>query len=692
MPEQYPHTNRLISEKSPYLLQHAHNPVDWHPWGEEAFNKARNEDKPIFLSIGYATCHWCHVMEKESFENQKVADALNQTFINIKVDREELPEVDQLYMDFAQAIMSSSAGWPLNVFLTPQLFPFFATTYLPPKSTHEMPGIIELVDQIHELWNGEGREKIINQAQQIVEIFQGAVQVYGTDLPDKSYAALAVDTLLKHTDTVYGGLKGPPKFPMGYQHSLLMHYSYLESDSRPMFIAEKTLEMMYRGGIYDHLGGGFSRYSVDEQWLVPHFEKMLYDNALLAESYCDAWKATKRPLYKKVCCETLDYVLKHLTSSEGGFYSAEDADSEGEEGKFYTWTIDEIEKVLGEEDGELFCQVFGVTSIGVFEGKNILHLASSLEEFAADQGFELGVLESKIDQLREKLYQHRERRVHPFKDDKVLSSWNGLMIYAMIDAGKAFNEKRFVDAALKAALFIYEHLWVEGVLYRRYREGAVNYQAGLDEYAFMIRASLALFEAGGGFRWLKWAMEMEEILRFSFKAEGGAFYQTDGKDPNLILRQCQFPDGAEPSGNAVHCENLLKLWMMTYDPRYKQQAEDILKTVKEFLEGSSPGYCYHYRNILRYYQVNAPTIVIALNKNLDCRSELERIFFETYLPHRAIIWSDPNDQNLFEYLPAVKGQPAIKGQTTVYICHDRICEKPLVDLDEIKDIIGKLYN
>lgn len=692
MSEQHPHTNRLISEKSPYLLQHAHNPVDWHPWGEEAFRKAREEDKPIFLSIGYATCHWCHVMEKESFENQEVANSLNQAFICIKVDREELPEVDQLYMDFAQAIMSSSAGWPLNVFLTPQLFPFFATTYLPPKSTHEMPGIVELVDQIHELWKGEGKEKIIDQAQQIVEVFQSAVLVYGSDLPDKKYTTLAVDSLLKHSDTVYGGLKGAPKFPMGYQHTLMMHYSYLENDSRPMFIVEKTLDMMYRGGIYDHLGGGFSRYSVDEQWLVPHFEKMLYDNALLAESYCDAWKATKRPLYKKVSCDILDYVLNHLTSPEGGFYSAEDADSEGEEGKFYTWTIDEIERVLGEDDAELFCQVFGVTSIGSFEGKNILHLPSSLQEVAADQGFEFQALESKIDLLRQKLYQHREKRVHPFKDDKILSSWNGLMIHAMIEAGKAFNEPRFVNAAVNAAMFIFERLWQEGALYRRYREGAVDYRAGLDEYAFMIRACLALFEAGCGTRWIKWAMEMEEILRGSFKAEGGAFYQTDGTDPNLILRQCQFSDGAEPSGNAVHCENLMKLAMMTYDPRYKQQAEDILKTAKGFIEGHSPGYCFHYRNILRFYQVNAPTIVVALNTNNDNRNELERIFFETYLPHRTIIWSESNNKELFEWIPSVKGQPAVNGRTTVYICHDRVCEKPLVDLDEIKESIGKLYN
>lgn len=692
MTEKHPFTNRLITEMSPYLLQHARNPVDWYPWGEEAFRKAREEDKPIFLSIGYATCHWCHVMEKESFESQDVAQALNQGFINIKVDREELPEVDQLYMDFAQAIMSSSAGWPLNLFLTPDLYPFFATTYLPPRTAQGMPGIKELADQIQKLWKGGERDQILDQARQIVEIFQSAVITYGTDIPDKSYASIAIDNLLKHFDTVYGGLKGAPKFPMGYQYALMMHHSYLERDSRPMYIVEKTLNMMYRGGIYDHLGGGFSRYSVDEQWLVPHFEKMLYDNALLIDSYCDAWKATKRPIYKNVGCEVVEYILNHLTSPEGGFYSAEDADSEGEEGKFYTWTIDEVEEVLGVDDGELFCQVFGLTSQGNFEGKNILHLPSSYEEYAHDRRLDLSSFEEKIKSLRLKLYQHREKRVRPFKDDKILSSWNGLMIHSMLEAGRAFHEPRYVDAAVAAASFVREKLWMNGVLFRRYREGAVDFHGGLDEYAFMLRATLSLFEAGCGTKWLQWAMEIEELLRLTFKAEEGAFYQTNGMDPNLILRQCLFSDGAEPSGNAVHCENLLRLAMITYDPSYRKQAEDILKAAKGFLEYSSPGYCFHYRNLLRYHQRNAPTIIVALNHNNEGRSELERMLFETYLPHRAIIWVEPNDKILFELIPAIKGQPTLQERTTVYLCHNQVCEKPMVDIDEVKTAIGKLYN
>jgi len=687
MTEQHPYTNKLISEKSPYLLQHAHNPVDWHPWGSEAFDKARRENKPIFLSIGYATCHWCHVMEEESFENLEVAELLNQAFVNIKVDREEMPEVDQLYMDFAQAIMSSSAGWPLNVFITPDLRPFFATTYLPPRAESGMPGLVDLIRHIHELWEGEGKLQIESQAEQIVEIFQQNINILGSEIPEKSCIPLAVAALLQLSDPIWGGMKGAPKFPIGYQHLFLLHYSSQEKDSRPMFMVEKTLEMMYRGGIYDHLGGGFSRYSVDEEWMVPHFEKMLYDNALLADCYCETWKAAKRPLYERVCREVIDYVLLNLVGQEGGFLSAEDADSEGVEGKFYVWDIEEIHQVLGDDDAELFCNVYGVTSAGNFEGKNVLYLPEVIEQYANQNNLDLQELETTLEQLKKKLFSAREKREHPFKDDKVLSSWNGLMIHATVEAGKAFNEPRYVKAGVKAAQLIQDKLWNEGCLLRRYREGRADFPAGLNEYAYMIRAALTLFEAGCGTKWFEWALTMEQVLRNQFKGEGGAFYQTDGKDPHLLIRQCQFADGAEPSGNAVHCENLLRLYLMTYDPIYLRQAEDVFKAVKESLDRYPPGYSYHYRNLLRYYQTNAPTIIIALNQQQENRSELEKIFFTRFMPHRALVWVDQSDNRLFELIPGIKGQPPQQGRTTVYICSNRVCEKPLT---EIKDVIDKL--
>ncbi len=364
--------NRLIHQKSPYLLQHAHNPVDWYAWEEAAFKAAKDQDKPIFLSIGYATCHWCHVMERESFENLEVAQLMNQTFINIKVDREELPEVDGLYMEFAQSMMAGAGGWPLNILLTPSLEPFFSTTYLPPYSSHGLMGLTDLIQRIGTLWGSEERNKILSQAEKIVELFSSHISPKGEEIPRQEQIAATIELLYKMADPVYGGIKGAPKFPVGYQNSLLMRYYKETQDHRALFLVDRTLDMMHRGGIYDHLGGGFSRYSVDEKWLVPHFEKMLYDNAILAQSYLEAWKLTKKPIYRRICEEILDYILRDMTHPEGGFYSAEDADSEGHEGLFYVWTYEEIIRILGEK-GKLFCQFYDVTAQGNFEGKNILN-------------------------------------------------------------------------------------------------------------------------------------------------------------------------------------------------------------------------------------------------------------------------------------------------------------------------------
>jgi len=689
MAERSQYTNRLIHEKSPYLLQHAHNPVDWFPWGEEAFQAARSSDRPIFLSIGYATCHWCHTMESESFENTEVAKLLNETFINIKVDREELPEVDNLYMEFAQSMMAGAAGWPLNVILTPQLQPFFAATYLPPHTTEGMMGIMDLIRRIKEVWTGEERERVTAQAKKIVEVFEDSIHLRGDRVPGKEYIESAVNLLFTMADPVYGGMKGAPKFPIGYQPNFLMHYSYTTNDSRSLFMVERTLDMMQRGGIYDHIGGGFSRYSVDEEWLVPHFEKMLYDNALLANAYLEAWKLTKRDLYREVCEQMIQYVRRDMTDPQGGFYSAEDADSEGVEGKFYMWTVAEIQQILGDQS-QRFCDFYGVTHEGNFEGRNILHIEKRIEEYAMDRSLDPLELETELTEMNHRLWTARTERVHPLKDDKVLCSWNGLMIYTIVEAGCAFGAKPYLEAGVKAANFLRENLWKDGQLLRRWREGEANFNAGLNEYAFMIRALLTLFEAGCGNQWLHWAMQMEEILRKSFKAEGGGFYQTDGTDPHFIIRQCHFSDGAEPSGNAVHCENLLRFYLLTHNPAYLQEAEDILKAVKKYLDAYSPGYSYHLRNLIRYYQKGAPTIVIALNALEENQVEIHLHLFQSFLPHRAIIWRKEGDEELSTLLPFVKGYPCINGNTTVYICHDQICEKPLTDIHEIKDAIDKL--
>lgn len=683
-------TNRLIHEKSPYLLQHSHNPVDWYPWGKEAFSAAREQDKPIFLSIGYATCHWCHVMEKESFENHELAHLMNETFINVKVDREELPEVDSLYMEFAQSMMPGAIGWPLNIIITPELEPFFAATYLPPHSNHGLMGLIDVVQRIKEIWSGEERERIIEQARYIVETFANHIHLRGDELPLKEQIEITAELLFKMADPVFGGLKGSPKFPIGYQWNFLLHYSSIKKDNRAFFIVERTLDMMHRGGIYDHLGGGFSRYSTDEQWHVPHFEKMLYDNALLAFSYLEAWQATKQPLFRSVSEEILNYILRDMTHPEGGFFSAEDSDSEGHEGHFYTWTADEIKHVLGNNESLLFREFYCISPEGNFKGRNILYSTLRLEEFAASKNIDPKDLAELLKAQRLLLWKVREQRIHPFKDDKILSSWNGLMIFTLAEAGAVFGEKRFSEAAKDAAQFIKNHLWQNALLLRRWREGEALYLAGLDEYAFLIKGLISLFETGQGTEWLKWAIEMTAILQDKFKVDGGAFYQTDGRDSNIILRKCQFSDGAEPSGNAIHCENLLRLHQLTLDNHYQEQAIDILKASKKFIDSYSPGYCYHMLNLLRYYDQQAITAVVALNSKEEHLSELQQLFYYNFIPHRSIIWKKEDDHSLVKLIPFIKNQKTINGKTTLYLCQYGKCTKPMTDLSEMIEAIYKL--
>lgn len=690
MVEKHPYTNRLINEKSPYLLQHAHNPVDWYSWGEEAFAVARHLDRPIFLSIGYATCHWCHVMERESFENLEIAQLMNDSFINIKVDREELPHVDSLYMEFAQSMMAGAAGWPLNVLLTPELQPFFAATYLPPHTSHGMLGLAELIQRLKEVWAGEERERILAQASKIVEVFAESVHVQGEELPDKEQVEDTAELLFKMSDPVHGGMRGVPKFPIGYQSNLMMHYYATMKDSRSLFMVERTLDMMQRGGIYDHLGGGFSRYSVDENWLVPHFEKMLYDNALLIYSYLEAWQITKKPLYRQICEEIIGYILRDMTHRDGGFYSAEDADSEGHEGRFYTWTLEEVQRYLGREESPLFCDFYDITEEGNFEGRSILHTKLRLDEFAKKRGLDAGDLAMRFDMQKQILWKARELREHPLKDDKILSSWNGLMIFALVEAGCAFGKKEYIDAAVKAARFIKTNMWGSDHLLRRWREGEAYFDAGLDEYAFLIKGLLSLFEADAGIEWLELALAMAKILQTQFKAEDGAFYQTDDKEKNVILRKTQFSDGAEPSGNAVQCENLLRLYQLTLNPEFLKQAEDIFKAVKKFIDNYSPGYCYHIMNLNRYYDKHAPTLVIALDANETHRDELKKAIFSNFIPHKSIIWRREGDEKLFNLLPFLKEQGPQKGQTTLYVCHEGVCRKPLAEISEMLEMIQKL--
>ena len=690
MDEEPLYTNRLIHQKSPYLLQHAHNPVDWYPWGQEAFEAAKLSDKPIFLSIGYATCHWCHVMEEECFEDFHVASLMNETFINVKVDREEHPEIDSLYMEFAQSMMSGSAGWPLNLVLTPDLKPFFAATYLPPVANHGLIGLTDLVARINEIWNGEERENVVDQAGQIVEAFREAVHYKGETLPDKEVVSETADIIFKMADPVYGGMKGAPKFPIGYQSNFMLRYSYTSNDSRAIFLVEKTLDMMQRGGIYDHLGGGFSRYSTDEKWLVPHFEKMLYDNAILIDSYIEIWQLTKKDLYKQVAEETIHYILRDMTHANGAFYSAEDADSEGYEGFFYTWTKDEIDKVLGPEKSALFCEFYNVTKDGNFEDRNILNTPIRLDEYVEKNHLSKDQFDNILKESKELLWKEREKRVHPLKDDKIITAWNGLMIYSLVQAGLAFSNKNYLDAALKAAHFIKNNLWTGQKLLRRWRDNEALYNGGVDDYAYLIRAMIALFEADLGVSWLYFAKQLTNILYNYFKAvPGGALFQTDGTDPNILLRKCLFSDGAEPSGNAVHTENLLKLYQITLDPNYLKQAEDILCAVKKYLDVYPPGYCYHVMNLNKYYDKESPLIVVSLNED-DDGEEIKKRIYQQFIPHKAVIFRKEDDQKLFELIPFLKDKVTLDGKTTLYVCNDGVCLNPANNTKEIFEKISRL--
>jgi len=679
-----PFTNRLIHEKSPYLQQHAHNPVDWFPWGDEAFQKAKELDRPIFLSIGYSTCHWCHVMERESFSNDEIAKLLNDTFVCVKVDREEHPEVDSLYMDFAQVLMSGGGGWPLNVILTPDLKPMLAATYIPPKPMREMPAFPELITQVKELWESPERQELVLQSERIVEAFGHTSNATGHELPTAQTLVDAVNMFFEVTDPVNGGLRGEPKFPLGFQAEFLLNWSQLKGDSRALFFVKLTLDMMQRGGIYDHLGGGFSRYAIDEEWTIPHFEKMLYDNAILAKVYLQAWKYTKNSKYAEVCKEILDYILRDLVYGEGGFFSGEDAESQGHEGLFYTWTPMEIQEVLPGEEGELFCAFYDVTTQGNFEGRNVLHIDLPLEEFAPALQMQKEDVEKILAKGRAALLRKRQLRPRPLRDEKILTSWNGLVIDVLARAGAALQEPKYTEAALKTVDFIEKNLWANGRLMHRWCNGEAKFPGLLDDYAFLIKGLLSLFEEGQGVKYYDWATLLTKILDRDFKEIEGAFYFTDERS-QLLLRQCEFFDGAEPSGNAVHTENLLRLYQMTHDETYLRQAEDVMKAAKNYIEKVAPAAFYHMMGVLRYFDTAAPTTVVVVpnSKEADVAT-IQSKLASHFSAHLATLWKKTPD------FPLEKDKVALQDLTTFYLCRQNKCEAPLTKLDEIVKSIEKL--
>ena len=686
----HPYTNRLIREKSPYLQQHAHNPVDWYPWGEEAFEVARSSDKPIFLSIGYATCHWCHVMERDVFDDVEIAKLMNEAFINIKVDREELPNVDALYMEMAQAMLGGSAGWPLNLMLTPDLQPFYAATYLPAVSKQGFIGMRDMIQRMTQIWTTPERALVLAQANEVVEEISRSVQAVGRNLPNESDLHNAAELFFKIADPIYGGIQGAPKFPIGYQNTFLLRYYRVAKDSRALFCVEKTLGAMQRGGIHDQLDGGFSRYCIDERWVIPHFEKMLYDNALLADAYLETWQATKNPLYREVCEGILNYVLGEMTDSQGGFYSAEDADTEGEEGRFYTWTPSEVVDVLGQEESFLFCDHYGISPDGHVNGRSVLNQRMPTEEFAPIRGLDTDQLKRKLEEQRAALLKERNKRPRPFKDEKILTCWNGLMIHSMASAGVAFDDPRYLEAALKAAKFLQQEVWDEGKLKRRWKDGEARFEAALEDYAYLIRGVLTLFEATGDVNWLEWAQAMAGTLEAHYKVEGGAFHQSSEEAEHLLVRKVNFVDGAEPTGNAVHAENLVRLFQLSMNKHFEDQFTDLMKAFYENFVPGSVGYAYFFLALQYYLDAQAVSIVIALNKENEHKEVLQQAIFCAFIPHKIVIWRQPDDEALFGLLEQTRDQAPVDGKTTLYICQKGECKAPVSGLSDMLKAIHEL--
>ncbi len=695
--------NRLISEKSPYLQQHAFNPVDWYPWGEEAFARAREEDRPIFLSVGYSTCHWCHVMEKESFENEEIAALLNRYFVPIKVDREERPDVDRIYMSALQA-MGQDGGWPMSMFLTPDRRPFWGGTYFPPVSRHGRSAFPDILKKVHSIWISE-REKVLDSAERLTAFLRESVGggSAAERVPEEAIGK-CYDQLLGTFDEEFGGFGGGAKFPRPAVFRFLLRYARRFPSSQARGMVEKTLAAMATGGIYDHAGGGFHRYAVDREWRVPHFEKMLYDQAQLVAAYLEAFQLTRNPLYERIVRETCDYVLRDLTHPDGGFYSAEDADSpfpggggKSVEGAFYVWTKREIEEAVG-GDSELFCFAHGIRAEGnapfdpegVFEGRNILYLPQPTEVTATRFRLTVAECELLLRDLRKRLLLARELRPRPLRDDKVLASWNGLMIGAMAAAGAVLGEERYVEGARRACGFVLSRLydpWRHRLL-RRYKDGESRHSGNLEDYAFLIHGLIELYEVTSEIAWFRGAVRMtEDMLGAFWDGENGGLFDSPADDTTLLVRVKEQYDGAEPTGNAMAATVLVRLSEMTGDPDWRRKAERIFGLFFATLE---------QRPVVMPFLVAAldgslhepVQVVIAGSKGDPLRTQLTREVFSRFLPDRIVLYADGAEggEEIAGMLPFMKGMGLIGGKAAGYVCRNSSCKLPTSD----PAVFGKL--
>lgn len=689
------YTNKLIDEKSPYLLQHAHNPVKWYPWGDEAFEKAKKDNKPIFLSIGYSTCHWCHVMAHESFEDPEIGQLMNDTFVSIKVDREERPDIDNIYMTVCQLI-AGTGGWPLSIIMTPDKKPFFAGTYIPKDTKYGRTGLKDIIFNIKELWS-KNPEEAQKSAEKIVSALDDISQTLPSNQLEDSVFKKAYSMFQESFDENYGGFGMIQKFPSPHNLMFLLRYYKRYDDKKALEMVEKTLSSMRKGGIYDQVGYGFHRYSVDPQWLVPHFEKMLYDQALIAMAYIEAFQITKKPFYKRTAQEIFTYVLRDMTAPQGGFYSAEDADSERIEGKYYLWTKKEFEEILG-SDAELMSRIFNVRTDGNFKeestqkktGTNILHLKQPYPQIAEKIGISLEELEQKIDEARQKLLKVRQGRIHPHKDDKILVDWNGLMIAALSKGAQVFNSNRYREAAVKATEFIIKNLLKNAKLIHRYREGEAAGIGNLDDYAFFIWGLLELYETTFNSKYLKVALDLNEtVIKHFYDSESGGFYFTSELSERILIRKKESYDSAIPAGNSVQILNLLRIAVITENLDYVDFAVASEKAFSNKVERSPTA---HTQLLIALDFKLGPAyeiVVVGNDESKDTRNILETIF-TNFIPNKVLILRgalDPSNE-LKELSESLKSKKLLNNKPTVYICTEGVCKNPTNDITEMKELLN----
>ena len=678
LPAEAPWPTGSSTKPAPTLLQHANNPVDWYPWGEEALEKARTEDKPILLSIGYSACHWCHVMERESFEDSNVAALMNRSFVSIKVDREERPDLDSIYMQAVQAL-TGQGGWPMTVFLKPSGEPFYGGTYFPPEDRGQMPGFPRLLRAMEEVYRTR-RSDIDNASAQLVDRLRQTSRMKSqSDLLHKDLLEEAFLHLSPGFDEENGGFGGAPKFPQPMIYDFLLRYFHSSRNPKALHMLNLSLEKMALGGMYDQLGGGFHRYSTDSYWLVPHFEKMLYDNALLSKLYLHAYQSTGHELYLRIVQETLDYVLREMTSKEGGFFSSQDADSEGEEGKFFVWTPQQAEEVLGREDAKIFCAYYDITPTGNFEGSNILNVPLDADAVMDQVDVDPGVLEDILSEGKRKLLEVRDRRISPDRDDKVLTAWNGLMLRSFAEAAATLGRHDYRDAAVANADFVTRNLQKDGRILRTYKDGQARLNGYLEDYSFLADGLIAVYELTFDSRWLDEAQRVADgMIALFWDQEDQVFYDTGKDHETLLVRPRDIFDNAAPCGSSVAADALMRLALLTGNEEYRNFAAAVLRSMGPMLS-QYPNGMGRWLAALDFYLSEPKEIAIVGPKDSPDVKAMVEVIHGQYLPNRVLAATEQGDPAGSHSMPLLRHRTMVSGAPAAYVCHNYVCQLPVTD-------------